>query len=938
MTFASHSSYPCRRGFALIVTVVLVAFLVLILVGLAIFTRVETQVATNTDIQARARQNALASLNIAVAQLQRHAGQDRRVSARGELAFAGNEQKNLTAIWDADATYAPGSQPLVWLVSGSETNSPSNTLNEVVDPTILTPDPNDDVILVGANTVEDNAERIIVKKQPIEAPAGSIPGLTTAEPIGHYAYWVGDEGVKASLSLVDPSRASAPTPNYVGTSDWTNPLVRERLSMQMLPQPQLQNFIPSIGFADIRDSDTVDGLAKVTSLPALRFVDGFAPTTATPGAQRLREVFHDITPRAEAVLADLATGDGRLKRDLSDPDPAVRPTSINAFLTALPAAVTPYSAEFNVGPTIYPVIVDARVRVSFYLDGENVRMGYLVEAELWNPYAHSIRVPNSGDMTIKVRGLPIDVDITTDATTPPDPAPLTNINLDLALGGGEIELDFDPGAGDDGLWEPGETKFITTATTLLRVTNTPSPVISSFTAAGGTGVTSIDVSVSAVTALEVTLNIGGNDVATYEPGHNFSATSVPTGATDPGSYAIGYAFELVDSPAYWASTNDPRDPSLPPFSATNGAFIDLDDTTASHWSDDPTANAVGAFSTSASTVFRELGSPVALFDLPRQETISVGELRHLISGGAPYRANTNLYDEYFFSTVPQAGWSVDDIETQPLPNRYLRLIRPLQRAAATNAELAGNGAENARFFLQTGAFNINSTSVNAWRAMLGARIFGWAYDNGGGATADLQHAFFRLPHGAQFFDNPPLLTTAIGDAENVVYVGGRELTPGEIDLLAQNIVARIENRGRLITGRPAFTLRDFINSNIITDAINDVAAASGVDLINEGLAADRAGTPGQLTQGDILAALAPVITSRSDTFLVRAYGDVFNPITERVEGQAWCEAVVQRVPDLAEDLGATDADVADPVFSATTNPFGRKFIITSFRWLTPSDI
>ncbi len=38
-----------RSGFALLVTVVLVAFLVLILVGLATLTRVETQVAGNSQ-------------------------------------------------------------------------------------------------------------------------------------------------------------------------------------------------------------------------------------------------------------------------------------------------------------------------------------------------------------------------------------------------------------------------------------------------------------------------------------------------------------------------------------------------------------------------------------------------------------------------------------------------------------------------------------------------------------------------------------------------------------------------------------------------------------------------------------------------------------------------------------------------------------------------
>ena len=72
-------------GFALLVTIILVAFLVLVLVGLATFTRVETQVAANTQSQAQARQNALMALNIALGQLQKHTGPDQRVTATADL-------------------------------------------------------------------------------------------------------------------------------------------------------------------------------------------------------------------------------------------------------------------------------------------------------------------------------------------------------------------------------------------------------------------------------------------------------------------------------------------------------------------------------------------------------------------------------------------------------------------------------------------------------------------------------------------------------------------------------------------------------------------------------------------------------------------------------------------------------------------------------------
>ena len=57
------------------------------------------------------------------------------------------------------------------------------------------------------------------------------------------------------------------------------------------------------------------------------------------------------------------------------------------------------------------------------------------------------------------------------------------------------------------------------------------------------------------------------------------------------------------------------------------------------------------------------------------------------------------------------------------------------------------------------------------------------------------------------------------------------------------------------------------------------------------------GVPGTLTQPDLVQLIAPVIAARSDTFKIRAYGESVNPTTKAVLGKAWCEAVVQRVPE-----------------------------------------
>lgn len=80
---------PCPpRGFALLITIVLVAFLVLTFIGLASLTRVETQIVANANAMAGARQSALMALNIALGQLQSAAGPDQRVTGTADLAAA----------------------------------------------------------------------------------------------------------------------------------------------------------------------------------------------------------------------------------------------------------------------------------------------------------------------------------------------------------------------------------------------------------------------------------------------------------------------------------------------------------------------------------------------------------------------------------------------------------------------------------------------------------------------------------------------------------------------------------------------------------------------------------------------------------------------------------------------------------------------------------
>ena len=97
--------------------------------------------------------------------------------------------------------------------------------------------------------------------------------------------------------------------------------------------------------------------------------------------------------------------------------------------------------------------------------------------------------------------------------------------------------------------------------------------------------------------------------------------------------------------------------------------------------------------------------------------------------------------------------------------------------------------------------------------------------------------------------------------------------------------------------------------------------------------------PAYLMQADVLQAIAPLLTVRGDTFVVRTYGDVTNPATGSTTAHAWCEAVVQRIPetvDSADDIIQPGSSVG-PAFNPQY-PFGRRMKVVMFRWLSDAEV
>ena len=105
--------------------------------------------------------------------------------------------------------------------------------------------------------------------------------------------------------------------------------------------------------------------------------------------------------------------------------------------------------------------------------------------------------------------------------------------------------------------------------------------------------------------------------------------------------------------------------------------------------------------------------------------------------------------------------------------------------------------------------------------------------------------------------------------------------------------------------------------------------------------------PASLMQSDILAAVGSALSTRSDTFVIRCYGDATDPLNPaRTLAGCWIEAIVQRIPEFCdpsqppetEVCSPTDGRLHNPLLSIINRALGRRFVILSARILTQEDL
>lgn len=410
---------------------------------------------------------------------------------------------------------------------------------------------------------------------------------------------------------------------------------------------------------------------------------------------------------------------------------------------------------------------------------------------------------------------------------------------------------------------------------------------------------------------------------------------------------------------------------------------------------------------------RDNGSPrAAIYELPRGPLQSLAQFRHANLAGSGYMplttytvgesrahpqigtdkinlpwtngtmmldhtwlSNESLWDRYFLSTIadqdsPQFASTKTYTEVMEdffamesrLPNQRFIPVNPGENAipAALGGGLPPEEVIAGSLMLQ-GGFNVNSTSVNAWIAVLS-----------GLRNADIE-TWAGMEEGEDKYSAFPRIRRPVGkniDTQNINenvgrWEGYRSLSDSNIEALAKEITVEIRKRG------PFLSLADFVNRGVGPDgdeinlkgaiqaaidrvpAINQLSDIDGIELETTQLSAHgyqsvaaalgntATNAPGSLTQGDILTSLGSRITVRADTFRIRAYGEARDVSGKKIIAKAWCEAVVQRMPEFVDSSDAPSvkqAALAPGTMGTANETFGRRYQVVSFRWLAPDEV
>lgn len=324
------------------------AMIVMIVLVLASFLSIESKATRWAMLATRARLNAAMSARLALGHLQQAAGPDIRSTATGELACkpdpispydpalswaikCGQGQRYWTGTWRTDKP----DEPPQWLISGkggkdlskattvylAQSISLSGETDYKADAThsYWAPWQRDYPITYAAGNKESYATLVgngsaVLDPGPdgiigtaddidgrIALPKIPLPGPSNNSTTGNFAYWIGDEGVKAATCLTDPRDITKSAPSALSTVDALR--APGRTGTELL-----------LGLKNVNIKEPLfTAMGSTATLPMLPGYDLNDPDAA--GLSPLKLSFHHQSLFTAGVLADSYRGG--LRKDLS---------------------------------------------------------------------------------------------------------------------------------------------------------------------------------------------------------------------------------------------------------------------------------------------------------------------------------------------------------------------------------------------------------------------------------------------------------------------------------------------------------------------------------------------------------------------------------------------------------------------------------------------
>ncbi len=974
-----------RRGFAVVFALMLMSLTVLLLISLLFLARLDLEAGIMVRRLQEARGNAIFALEEAIAALQEAAGRDASVTARADLLLEGGAAEMIPHAWTGGLR--SDEERVRWLVSGSVTSPLEDW---------PVPDPEERVRLDGINSAP--ADPLWAPRVAIRTPrSGEDP--TTVET-GGYAWWVGDEGVKAPVGV------GAVPFEVADTGSHGVPVMRQ----QMRIFSTLSSLWPD--FSRSAAGRLLERVRTVRQAALLPGVDTLA---------RRRSAGH-YSVLSRALLTDPARGGWRVNLEDSDYTDAWIGEAVRGWLDSAAAMRRPAEgfdrgahypealrlersqAAFGALPQAsgspwhapLPVITELKLSVGFFHthgSDRRHRARFHVEAELWNPYGvpmemsagdpHGYRGTGARGFIMVWDGLPA----------------YTVENLDTGA-----SFRFDMSAFDsslrtntvsnsmihtwvvfrDGLLLPGETYHLLEPDPILqeeglqrRISDTPwlwsedggepaaaeagnwlapdhvirftpdqqahrvTVFVFPFQGVIPRAVHPLDYGEPVYVLRDIPYRAEAFELFGSEYTRRFSLEY------SPADYRVAWYLRLLDDDESLERLMTRRDPREPVWDFNDprvAEFYDIEpDPRATVMREDYFSSLDPTFFDNRVNSHENTGSArygdLRLFDVPAVAPLSIGTLRHMPRLGKP---------AYSIGSVDGGAWNgVFDRYFFAGSTRYepdgktSRLWNPRLRVAPGSPDLdRGNpaAATVAPWLEIATPFNLHATSTKAWEAVLDSVLEHWRMSGTVvGADGVPERRHFEERLIAPVFRRP--FSAHFGNGLSHDSDGN-----GVIGSSKTQGVRSLDRSGTVQALADAIVRSLQSAARQRRQPFRSIEAFLGSGLLEMAIADSglNAGipyhVPTHLNQGDLIALLAPFATVRSDVFVIRAYGETTHPITGKATGRAMCEAVVQRIPEyVAPDFDARTIPPSE-LSDPRNRALGRRFVVTRFRWLGPEDL